>query len=640
MSSPDTWSSAVKGAGEEDRKAAVEALQGRADHGSLAALDKALGDESWRVRKAAIESFKHFPDRERAIKTLVEALGDEENTGRRNSAVEALVAMGRDAAPELARNLDHPDHDIRKFAVDILGEIKDPGTLDHIVKAASDSQENVRLAAVEAMGQIGGEKAYHTLLSLLGREDVTLQFSVLHSLGRLERPLPIKSIKPLLTKRILRRAVYEALGQTGSREAVEILAKGLAESAKSPRQAAVRAIHKLSSRKSIRGAVEKSVREQLAGVSLESFSDLLDANLYTKTALINLLSMAGTPQAVRMLIRISGDDSVRVEVEEALAAIKERSPGVVERVLTREKAAEEDLAGALEQPPLPGRMTPGPMSDQQFQAMQDMIVKESGLYYDYDLKYLVERRVQRRMDEVQLPDYDAYLFTIGMDSSTGRKERETLLNALSTNETYFFREDFQLKAFKEEILPEIIENKKRSKSGNIKIWSAGCSSGEEPYTIAILVKETPAADGFNVSIRGSDISAPMIEKAKSGLYTRSSFRATEDRYVKKYFQETDQGFKISDEIRSMVEFDITNLVSIENKKALQGLDVIFCRNVIIYFHTEAKRRLVQEFFHMLNPGGYLLLGHSESLMSLSTDFELVHLKRDLVYRKPPEEPGP
>jgi len=634
LSTPESWRSSINSGSEEDRRAAVLSLKGRTEPSCLDMLDQALGDESWRVRKAAIDVISRFPDRQAAVNALVGALGDEDNAGRRNAAVESLVAMGEQAVPYLIENISHPDDDVRKFIVDIMGELKAEQSLDPLISLLDDPQENIRLAAIEAMGAIGGERAQKVLLDLLSSEDVSHQFSALHSLAAIGRPLPLEAIKPLLDKRILKRAVYEALGQTRAPESIDILAQGLLDRAKSPKQAAVRAMNKLA-QAGLEREVEQKVRERLEDQDLEPFEEFLKGNMYLKKATVNILAMVGTSEAVRILARAANDDSLQADVEGAMAKIRARSPRLVERVVKEEKRnLKQETVEALEEPPPGARKVLGPMSDKQFETIRDLVANESGLYYDQELKYLVERRVQRRMDSLDLPDYDSYIYMLGLESERGAEERKSLINALSTNETYFMREEFQLQAFREEILADVAERKKKEGRKKISIWTAGCSSGEETYTVAILVKEA-GLKGFEVDILGTDINNEMIDKAKAAVYTRSSFRSAPKSFIQKHFTEQGARYRLKEDIKKMVRFETANLLDVDGRGS-EMFDVIFCRNVIIYFSADAKTRVVGHFYDALNPGGYLLLGHSESLMSISTEFELVHLKHDLVYRKPEE----
>ena len=251
------------------------------------------------------------------------------------------------------------------------------------------------------------------------------------------------------------------------------------------------------------------------------------------------------------------------------------------------------------------------------------------------MKYLVERRVKARIKQLGLRRISDYLTRLE-DTLSGGEELNILANLLATNETYFFREEFQLRAFQEEIMPELIAYARKN-NHLLKIWSAGCSSGEEPYTIAMLLKERNDLNDLRIEIYGTDMSKKMIEKARRGIYSSSSFRVINPYYLEKYFLPQGDKFQLSEEIKKMVKFDCFNLLSFNYPGYLKELDVIFCRNVLIYFSLEAKRILVEKFYQLLRPGGFLLLGHSESLMNLSTAFQIRHFKNDLVYQKPEAE---
>jgi chemotaxis protein methyltransferase CheR len=168
----------------------------------------------------------------------------------------------------------------------------------------------------------------------------------------------------------------------------------------------------------------------------------------------------------------------------------------------------------------------------------------------------------------------------------------------------------------------------------LRIWSAGCSTGEEPYTLAILVKESRRFDGWDVQVLGTDISRKVLASARRAEYGPSSMRAMPDGYLERYFDAAGARYQLKDEVRALVSFGYLNLLEQELGPLVGRQDAIFCRNVLIYFDLPARRRVLDAFYARLVEGGYLLLGHSESLISLTAAFELVHLKADLVYRKP------
>lgn len=273
------------------------------------------------------------------------------------------------------------------------------------------------------------------------------------------------------------------------------------------------------------------------------------------------------------------------------------------------------------------------MSEEEFRLVRDLVYNHCGMYFNQDAKYLLEKRLSSRLSYHNMSSYKDYYLLLKYDI---RKDQEMsdLMDVLTTNETYFFREAFQLKAFTDEIVPEIMEAKSRKGDRSIRIWSAGCSTGEEPYTIAMLLLESGLLKGWRIEIVGTDISQRVLQQARKGIYGKSSFRATDAGYVGRYFQDKDGSFQISDEVRQLVTISQLNLFD-QNRIALLGkMDIIFCRNVIIYFDQLAKKRVIESFCQSLYPGGFLLLGHSESLMNITTLFSLRHLKNDMVYQKP------
>ncbi|MCK5236460.1 MAG: protein-glutamate O-methyltransferase CheR [Deltaproteobacteria bacterium] len=273
------------------------------------------------------------------------------------------------------------------------------------------------------------------------------------------------------------------------------------------------------------------------------------------------------------------------------------------------------------------------MSVEEFELLGKLIYDHCGLFFQEDKIYFLRKRLSKRLEFHQMTSYRDYHMFLKYDPKAD-EELAVVVDLLTTNETYFFRENYQLKAFSEEILEEIASKKTDKK---LRVWSAGCSTGEEPYTIAILLKKLMLRAKFrdwDVEILGSDISHRVLGVARKGEYSATSFRDMPERYHS-YFHDVDNNKKrVSDELKSMVTFMHLNLLDTTRIGLLQEMDVIFCRNVIIYFDQAAKKTVIHNFFDLLKPEGYLLLGHSESLMNLSTAFNLKHLKNDMVYQKP------
>jgi chemotaxis protein methyltransferase CheR len=270
------------------------------------------------------------------------------------------------------------------------------------------------------------------------------------------------------------------------------------------------------------------------------------------------------------------------------------------------------------------------LPDDVFRLLRDQIYKRSGIWFNDSSKYLLQKRLSPRARELNFDSFQKYFYFLQYDPRADA-EFDHIFDLVTTNETYFFREPAQLQAFIEEIIPDLLARKSVKK---IRIWSAGCSSGEEPYSLAMLLEESGWYQHAAFEIFASDINQQVLAKARKGQYRESAFRATGPGLREKYFtREGDGAWKVRDEIRNRISFGRLNLYDEARVSLLGHLDVVFCRNVIIYFDDASKKVVVNNFYNRLIEGGYLLLGHSESLISLSTQFKLRHLKNDMVYQK-------
>jgi chemotaxis protein methyltransferase CheR len=274
-----------------------------------------------------------------------------------------------------------------------------------------------------------------------------------------------------------------------------------------------------------------------------------------------------------------------------------------------------------------------PLPEDVFRLLRDFIHDYCGIFFDDGSKFLLERRLNRRLEQHQLKSFEQYYHFLRYDRKR-EEEIVVLVDNLTTNETYFFRENAQLKAFSDEILPELRSRNAGKKS--LRIWSAGCSTGEEPYTIAILLLESGNWwRDWQVEIMGSDINQRVLHTARKGMYKKGSHRATPPDMLQKYFIDEGKGdYRIIDAVRQLVSFSYVNLLDPHKISLIRDLDIIFCRNVIIYFDRNAKKKVIEIFYDKMQEGGYLLLGHSESLINISTSFTLRTLQNDMVYQTP------
>lgn len=267
-----------------------------------------------------------------------------------------------------------------------------------------------------------------------------------------------------------------------------------------------------------------------------------------------------------------------------------------------------------------------------FRLMRDLICEFCGLFFDDDSRYLLEKRLSRRLKIrglITFRDYYRYL----LYDRNKDEELAEIIDILTVNETYFFREEKQFKAFSDEICEEL--KAARSESRRIKVWSAGCASGEEAYTIAMMMLEKSASfAGWDIEILGSDINQRVLQTARRGVYRKNSFRGIDDYFLNKYFVKEGESYRVKDDVKRLVNFSCLNLLDPNKVRFVGQMDVIFCRNVLIYFHPQAKKKAIDTFYQRLNDGGYLMLGHAESLMNISTAFALKHLKNDMVYQRP------
>jgi chemotaxis protein methyltransferase CheR len=271
------------------------------------------------------------------------------------------------------------------------------------------------------------------------------------------------------------------------------------------------------------------------------------------------------------------------------------------------------------------------MSEEEFRLLRDLVQAHCGIHFREDMKYLLARRLAPRLAALGLRGFDEYYRHLRFDPGADG-ELEAATDLLTTNETYFFREPLQLRAFAREILPAAAND--LAPLRRLRILSAGCSTGEEPYTLAVLVKDSGLFDGWDIEIVGADVSRRCLAQARAASYGEHAFRSPDSEAVRRWAHLRGGKWVIDDAIRRMVRFSAENLVAPRALASVPRLDVVFCRNVMIYFDVAARRRALRRLHERMRDGAWLLLGHSESLLNVTADFEIVHLRHDLVYRKP------
>jgi chemotaxis protein methyltransferase CheR len=273
------------------------------------------------------------------------------------------------------------------------------------------------------------------------------------------------------------------------------------------------------------------------------------------------------------------------------------------------------------------------LSTDHFNKLSQQIYIRLGLQFEEKKSYFLQKRVEKRMAVLGFQDPQEYVFLLCYADSEG-KEMQALANLITTNETYMFREFEQLEGFANCCLPEVLSTKQAAGEQKVRIWSAGCSSGEEPYTLAIILQEVfPQSQYWDCEIVATDIDQNVLAQAAEARYWWRSVREVPPPYLEKHFIQEGERYTLRPNIASMVRFQHLNLHDRMAMRAMRNFDFIFCRNVLIYFDDLSRKSAVDHFYNSLNHGGYLFLGHSESVGRISTAFKLKRMDAHLVYVK-------
>ena len=273
------------------------------------------------------------------------------------------------------------------------------------------------------------------------------------------------------------------------------------------------------------------------------------------------------------------------------------------------------------------------LSVEQFQSLSQLIHQKLGLHFDDKKIYFLKTRVAKRMAALGMKDPREYLFMVGYADPQGL-EMQALANLITTNETYMFREYDQLQAFANFCLPEVLSAKQARGERSLRIWSAGCSSGEEPYTLAMIVQDVfPQAQSWDCGIVATDIDENMLARVAAARYGARSVGDVPDEYRRKYLIEDGDEWVVRRRTATLVEPRHLNLHDRMAMRSMRGFDFVFCRNVLIYFDDASRKAVVDHFYSALNPGGYVFLGHSESIGRVTTAFKLKRFETHLVYVK-------
>jgi chemotaxis protein methyltransferase CheR len=287
------------------------------------------------------------------------------------------------------------------------------------------------------------------------------------------------------------------------------------------------------------------------------------------------------------------------------------------------------------------------LTDAELKLLQNLIYQECGMHFDDRRTTFLHDRLQRRLKECQIDSFYSYYRLLV--SQQGKQELSRLLENLTVNETSFFRNKAQLDLFQRDVLDEILRRKQERRDYSLRIWSAGCSTGQEPYTMAMqladvlsyhymrnpLPYESPVPKPlvpapWRVEILASDINYSVLRAAQEGSYSEHQMTGVDYGYRLRFFDKVGDRYAVKKSLREMVHFDFHNL---KTEYLPQRNDIIFCRNVMMYFDEAEQKRLVEKFYRCLNPRGYVFVGHAESLLGLTEKFQMVHRNNGTAYQR-------
>ena len=266
------------------------------------------------------------------------------------------------------------------------------------------------------------------------------------------------------------------------------------------------------------------------------------------------------------------------------------------------------------------------LTEEEFSQFRDLIYNESGIHFSESNRTILESRLKERLRKEKVDTIGEYYSLIKKSG----EELKILLDTVTTNLTRFFRNTAHFETLEYFVIPELVRYK-RSKGDppKIRVWSAGCSTGEEPYSIAMMLKEV-LPPGFTAEVTASDLSLKSLLTAREGFYPENRMNGVTDKFLNRYFEKRSNGFLVKDELKQMIKFDYHNL---KFDSGLRNLDIVFCRNVIIYFDDAAQQNVINKFWESMNNHSFLFIGHSESLFGMKSEFEFVKTDWACIYRK-------
>jgi len=619
-----------------ERIAALRALPDD-ERARLALVLPLFEDEDYGVRREAVLVVSRLASVDEAMTIAVHAL-EGEHVQARSAATELVVRYGDRAIAKLNVLARHPREGVRRLVADALVAIATPATNELLDLLSSDESPSVAAVAVEGLARSAPKDrlAQVAIAVAEGRRHPFVALAALLACERRDVVLPTAVLDARAKDPLTAVVAMRLLGRAGERES--ILA-GLARAQGVPLRAALAGVAELVVRDPIptRAALRSRAlpvdetmaivpgldRGMLAGaVVLAAAADRVD--LVERVLLRDDVDHAWGD--LERVLAAFGGTNLAARLEEA-AREREGDPRAMlsARLFALARAVPQSLprkARALD-------LREEHLADETWQRLVALCAREAGLAFDDDARPRVEARLAALVREAGLPSFDAYVARIGSgdDDELGRA-----LSALTVHETYLYREPRQLDALRKDVLPAIARESDDARP--FRVWSAGCSTGEEAWTLAMILDEARALRQRSSSILATDLSGACIEEAKAGVYGRRSLRGEIPPTLRaRGLVALSEGrVQVHDRLRASVSFSVANLVDGPPEQGV--FDVVMCRNVLIYLTRAARAEVIASFFAALRPGGVLFLGHSESLLQLDTPFRFVSVDKSIFYARP------
>jgi chemotaxis protein methyltransferase CheR len=560
----------------------------------------------------------------------------------RLAATDVLAAIGNAALPLLRHLLEDPGPGVRRLAVDALGCMAGSQALALLDAAATDASVAVRSAALDGITRIGGPLAEQALQRQLNDDNVpaSVALAALLGLEQLGASSPVGTapatpkLKRWLEDPLTAGAALRLLGRSGD---VDAILPSLMSTSMTRQRAAVLGLCEALERGSpvppglLVPSSEKPLKEVLlnhvargdwvvASAALIVFAHASDISPVAAAVMRD--DRSRLLPALHRVVELCGRTEACAPRLHALAVIH---PEAAEELLELVAAAGRQ-AGAIPRTTTGSRRQRPVLGEPEFLRLARWFERTAGLLLTFEARARVEARLAMRLEVTSRMDFNRY---IALLESGDVDERAAAIESVTVHETYFFREPATLDGFRDELVPAVVDRRRV-----FRVWSAGCSTGEEAFTLAILLEglRTRGVVG-DYEVWGTDVSPGVLTRARSAVYQSRSFRRALDAEEALWFTETDKGRTVVPRVLNRVRFENVNLVDADAVAALPVFDVVFCRNVLIYFSPAARARAVDAFHDRLRPGGALVLGHSESLLHVENPFTPWPLRRGLAYRR-------